>query len=573
MSVNERLTWADYPAPRVKKIKNKYSIVVSVPRGIRHLFGTPEVAKATGTIDRAIAEKKLIPFGNKLYAKLDQKQVEAEQVTDDELDGFAVQAINRLAKAFKYNGGLIPKLDATTDFDELQKLKLRLDAYSEMEVDEDAPMQRINRAGLILREAESAGVNMADKSTPDWAVWNKKILAEIDTKVGLFSNEQRALAELYSSNVVQSYFQDLLTKAAQEQGVREPDFDTPSGQKLVKVRGKIIPTHLAEYLNAGNQRSGLPPEEAMALERTRRVQSNDALLISDVRTEYVTYVETRHEKVNTQRKWIRAIDRFIELIGDLPLSEIKPLAAYQFAQKQEDAKPTVSNKSVTDYHTGVSLFLKYCVRKGYVEMNSFQGVSVKEYGKPKQGWLDYTPNDLDRIFAYDWDPQERLLLNILLSTGMRATEAGSLTWERFNDTEVAGVRYFSLIDTNDEQVEVKNIGSARYIPLHPDLMLPPKGEGRLFNYTIDDNGLCSSSIGHIINPILNQFAPHKRKLAHSFRGTLKVMLRDAGVSKEINDIYTGHGSGDVSGTAYGGASIETRAEAIAKAKIPWLKQQ
>ena len=79
MSVNERLTWADYPAPRVKKIKSKYSIVVSVPRGIRHLFGTPEVAKATGTIDRTIAEKKLIPFGIELYAKLDQKQLEAKQ--------------------------------------------------------------------------------------------------------------------------------------------------------------------------------------------------------------------------------------------------------------------------------------------------------------------------------------------------------------------------------------------------------------------------------------------------------------------------------------------------------------
>ena len=277
--------------------------------------------------------------------------------------------------------------------------------------------------------------------------------------------------------------------------------------------------------------------------------------------------------MNTQRKWIRAVDRFIGFVGDLPLSEIKPLAAYQFAQKQEDAKPTVSNKSVTDYHTGMSLFLKYCIRQGYVEMNPFQGVGVKEYGKLKQSWLDYTPNDLDRIFEYDWNLQERLLLNILLSTGMRVSEAGSLTWERFNDTEVAGVRYFSLIDTNGEQVEVKNIGSAQYIPLHPDLVLPPRGEGRLFDYTIDDNGLCSSSIGHIINPTLNKLASHKRKSAHSFRGTLKVMLRDAGISKEINDIYTGHGSGDVSGTAYGGASTKTRADAIAKADIPWLKLQ
>ena len=147
-----------------------------------------------------------------------------------------------------------------------------------------------------------------------------------------------------------------------------------------------------------------------------------------------------------------------------------------------------------------------------------------------------------------------------------------LTWERFNDTEVEGVRYFSLIDTQDEQVAVKNEGSARHVPLHPDLVLPPKGLGRLFDYTVDDNGLCSSSAGHIINPALDKLVPHKRKSAHSFRRTLKVMLRDAGVSKEINDIYTGHGSGDVAGKNYGGASIQTRYNAIAKLDLPWLKQ-
>jgi len=50
---------------------------------------------------------------------------------------------------------------------------------------------------------------------------------------------------------------------------------------------------------------------------------------------------------------------------------------------------------------------------------------------------------------------------------MRLSEAGCLTWERFNDTEKKGIRYFSLIDTNEETVDVKNQGSKRFIPLHP----------------------------------------------------------------------------------------------------------
>ena len=162
-------------------------------------------------------------------------------------------------------------------------------------------------------------------------------------------------------------------------------------------------------------------------------------------------------------------------------------------------------------------------------------MSVKDYGKTKVSWLAYTPSEMSTIFEHDWSIQERLLLCIIATTGMRLSEAGMLTWERFNDTEYDGVRYFTLLDTGEEIVSVKNTGSSRHIPIHPDLKLPPKGTGRLFDYTVDVNGLCSSSAGQIVNPALNKLVPHIRKSAHSFRRTLKKMLRDVGVSKEIND--------------------------------------
>ena len=57
------------------------------------------------------------------------------------------------------------------------------------------------------------------------------------------------------------------------------------------------------------------------------------------------------------------------------------------------------------------------------------------------------PSRAAQIFDYNWGEQERLLLSIVATTGMRLTEAGMLTWERFNDTEIKGVRYFSLIDS------------------------------------------------------------------------------------------------------------------------------
>jgi integrase len=260
------------------------------------------------------------------------------------------------------------------------------------------------------------------------------------------------------------------------------------------------------------------------------------------------------------------------LIGDVPLREIDAVTPHTFADEQVKARSKVSNKSIADYHMGVSLMLKFCVRKGYIRRNKFSGVSVNDYGKKTVSWLAYEPSEMLTIFDHEWSTQERLLLCIIATTGMRLSEAGMLTWERFNDTEYDGVRYFTLLDTGEEIVSVKNEGSSRQIPIHPDLKLPAKGTGRLFDYTVDENGLCSSSAGDKINPELNKLVPHIRKSAHSFRRTLKKMLRDVGVSKEINDEITGHRSGDVAGDVYGGTSIPTRAEAISKLNLSWLKQ-
>jgi hypothetical protein len=133
------------------------------------------------------------------------------------------------------------------------------------------------------------------------------------------------------------------------------------------------------------------------------------------------------------------------------------------------------------------------------------------------------------------------------------------------------MRCFSLLNTNDEIFAFKNKGSMRIIPMYPDLVLPPKGTGRLFDYKMNEDGLASHDAGRAINPTLQKLVPHPQKMAHSFRGTLKELLRDAGVSKEISDFYTGHSSGDVAGTSYGGVGVDTRYNEISKVRHPWLK--
>ena len=118
---SQKLGWADYSAPRVVLVKGKYSIEVSIPRAIRHLFGSGKggstnLRRATGTTDLAIAEKKKMLLGQEIYKVMDQKQIEVQQVGINKMTDFAIHTLMELAKAFNYNRGNIPVLDPETDY-------------------------------------------------------------------------------------------------------------------------------------------------------------------------------------------------------------------------------------------------------------------------------------------------------------------------------------------------------------------------------------------------------------------------------------------------------------------------
>ena len=71
--------------------------------------------------------------------------------------------------------------------------------------------------------------------------------------------------------------------------------------------------------------------------------------------------------------------------------------------------------------------------------------------------------------------------------------------------------------------------------------------------------------------IIRQVSKDKMKVVHSLRGTLKDLLRDAGVSKEVNDFITGHSQGGEAGKYGSGPSLETKYKAVNSVEHPWLK--
>ena len=70
--------------------------------------------------------------------------------------------------------------------------------------------------------------------------------------------------------------------------------------------------------------------------------------------------------------------------------------------------------------------------------------------------------------------------------------------------------------------------------------------------------------------IIRRVTDDDRKVVHSLRGTLKDLLRDAGVTKEVNDFITGHSQGDEAGKYGSGPSLETKYRAVNAVNHPWL---
>ncbi|MDB9991390.1 hypothetical protein OAD94_02665 [Amylibacter sp.] len=563
--------WKDYPKPNLRFIRNVWVVEVSIPTPIRHLFGngsgtTNNKRKATGTTDKAIAEKRVTELAHKIYKEFDDKQLEYNNRNNRQTDKYAESIIYGLAKAMKYNRGVVPTLDPSTDYDALKDMKIRFDNAFEQVEDEkaDAPSDYSSVEAKLDKL-------LAEKSVDDFSTKLQRINFPDVTKTPAIVR----LLSKHSEPIVQSYWQDLLTEASVLQGKTAPIFD------------EILDKH--DYIMVGEGTEGIPqilkkpPETGLMgfknqahhkpISRPMRKTVKSTSNMISFLDEYFVAVERDQDKKDTIRKLKKGVRLFVELIGDLPLQDIDQTTVYSFMDKQLEARPNVSVRVLRDNNWSIRSFFKFCIEKGYVKDNPVSGVDLGRRGKPAQTYLNYTRDELHTIFSHNWKPQERLLLSILITTGMRLSETSNLSWERYSDDHdgIQGMRCFSLLNTSDETVAVKNKGSIRIIPLHPDLELPPKGTGRLFDYKLNEDGLSSHDAGRAINPTLQKLVPHPQKMAHSFRGTLKEFLRDAGVSKEISDFYTGHSSGDVAGISYGGVGVDTRHHEISKVRHPWLK--
>jgi len=582
------LSWDNYPNPTLFPKAGKYYVRVSIPTAIRHCFGTGSGnnnnrAKSTGTNDKSIAQRKMQDLAHKIYREFDEAQLEYANRNNRQTDKYAESIINSLAKALKYNKGLVPLLEPSTDYDELVKMKARFDNAFEQVEDEkvDAPSDFASVEAKLDKLLDEAKITAEDVKGSDSFSGVSKSLGDFSGKLqSIFYPDvstSPAIVSLlidHSQPIVQSYWQDLLTQASIEQGKTPPIFD------------EILDKD--DYIMVGEDDDGIPqimkkpPETGLMgfknqahhkpISRPRRNIPKSTQYISDVLEEYFAEVDN-HPTIRPETKYKRkrGVNIFIKLVGDLPLQEIRRSTPRRFAQALTKDNPEIAHKTLANFFSAMNQFVKYLYGWEYIEANPFQNFDTHDYGKPSEKWLALSEEELFLVFNHDWEDQEYLLLSLLITTGMRLNEACTLTWERFNDTKYQGYRFFSTEDTDIEEVQVKNKGSKRLIPIHNDIVLPPKGTGRLFNYNVRDKS-ASSSANNVLRPIFNQICPHPRKVAHSLRSNFKALCTEASIPKDVHDYLTGHGSGDVGQDIYGGAGLIFKADQINKIRHPWLNR-
>lgn len=284
-------------------------------------------------------------------------------------------------------------------------------------------------------------------------------------------------------------------------------------------------------------------------------------------------------------------EEFILLIGDIHLSDVRKVHAYQYADWM--VAKGLANKTIKSNISRISGMLTKAEQRGLIDPNPFTNLKLADYGRASIPWSPFEPDEMTKIFAQDMREQERLILTILATTGARLDEIALLEWSQVKVD--FGITFLDLRDSK----RAKNIQSRRIIPIHSKVapLLAARGEGRVFDYPLDENGKAQNAAGKRLAPLIDNVTEDPLKVIHSLRGTFKDMLKNAGVtaemtdqlesgdlglsdiadqingnqvSKELNDRITGHAQPDTAGRYGVGHALIPRAAAVEKLAVEFL---
>jgi integrase len=217
----------------------------------------------------------------------------------------------------------------------------------------------------------------------------------------------------------------------------------------------------------------------------------------------------------------------------------------------------------------------------WLKGNPFFGVGTEGYGAKKRSYEALSEEQLHHLFSLDMPEDHRLLLSILITTGMRLDEVALLEWSQYKKDR-NGLRYFDLslgaIVKNDKF-------SARTVAIPDCLTLPPASQGRLFNFPVNADGKSSKWASKELNEtyfhVIRMNKEDDRKVVHSLRHNLTGMMQnltDPPAPDNHMDWITGHSmEGDKTAserkrTYASDVDVKVKYDIVNRIKHPWLER-
>jgi integrase len=347
-----------------------------------------------------------------------------------------------------------------------------------------------------------------------------------------------------------------------------------------------------------------------------------------LRAAFDDWVKIEPRGKSTRMEFERAIERFIELHGDLGVAQINRGHIRQYRDaamlvparrsgkllkatlpqlveysRSHPGDPRIKSATINKWLNCLGSVLNWSRKQGIIPddvpwSDPVSGMRLTETKPDRQPW---EPEELSLLFNSPiYRDNERPLggkgeacfwLPLLaIFSGARLNELAPMSVEDVKTDTTSGVRFITVIEDEEAGRTVKTDSSLRAIPVHSELVrvgflefveqANRKGgpSARLFPE------LTPGPKGGFGEAFSKWFGRYKRKLGvtnsgsvfHSFRHGFKDALRAAGVNEDVNDALTGHSGGNAVARGYGWRDMVRRfgfptlAGAVCKVAYPGL---
>lgn len=262
-------------------------------------------------------------------------------------------------------------------------------------------------------------------------------------------------------------------------------------------------------------------------------------------------------------------------VGNIDINKIDNIHNYlkQIASKNKDYR-RISPVTVHKLIIRLNTVFNYAVANGYIRSNPASQIQIFMPKQTEPTRLPFTIAELNKIFSarlYRENSKKmtrsrirdcRILILLGFFTGGRMEELARLTTDDIGCEN--GIYYIYIHGERDSNKRVKNVSSIRRIPLHSKLIelgfadcyreALANGKKEFFPSLYRSKEI-RGKITHYFSKWFGMFLDglgitDKTKSFHSFRHTMKRLLRDAGVEKSVGDAYQGHSMNDIA-SSYG----------------------